>query len=154
MADYVPSAIVVGGAIVTIGILYIIRAPLFLILVVAVLSLFLVFSQHRNLFIGEYRNAQILDMFSGYASFIIIGVIILISLFYIFFLRGLVSPRVNSVTAVPNNTSKASNFLPSTVPPYRANTNTNTNTTFSSLNLNRGNNRNRANLLAALERAV
>lgn len=145
-----PSAIVVGGAIVTIGILYIIRAPLFLILVVAVLSLFLVFSQHRNLFIGEYRNAQILDMFSGYASFIIIGVIILISLFYIFFLRGLASPRVNSVAAAPNNASKASSFLPSTVPPYRANTNN----TFSPLNLNINSNRNRANLLAALERAV
>lgn len=152
MADYVPSAIVVGGALVTIGILYVIRAPLFLILVVAILSLFLVFSQHRNLFISEYRNAQILDMFSGYASFIIIGVIILISLFYIFFLRGITSPRVNSVVARPNNVSKASNLLPSTVAPYKANTNTNN--MFSPLNLNTSNNRNRANLLSALERAV
>jgi hypothetical protein len=147
MADYVPSVIVVGGAIVIIGILAAMRVPLIILMIVAIFSLILVVSQHQNLFAAEYRNLKVLNMFAGYAPFIIISVVIMLSLFYIFFLRGLSGPSTSMNTYVPPANRGVTNLgstvpknIPQSLPP--------------SMNLNTTSNRNRANLLSALERAV
>jgi hypothetical protein len=137
MADYVPSAIIVGGAIVTVGIVYALRAPLFLLFTIAILALFLVLAQHKDLFSADYRSAQILGFLAGYAPFLIVGAVILFALFYIFFMTGTVR-RANTVPAAVPNT-----FLSPTAPLVPTTT-----------SLNRVNVRNNSNYLAALERAI
>ncbi len=146
MADYVPSAIVVGGAIVTIGVLASIRVPLLVLVLIAILSMILVVSQHQDLFIAEYRTAKLLNMFSGYAPFIIVGIVILISLFYIFFLRGLSRGPAAAPTFVQNATTS---IRQNVVEPVMKNVNQGLSVIGNSISQNRN-----RNLYAALERAV
>lgn len=149
-----PSAIVVGGAAVIIGLLYVMRAPLFLIMVIAIISLFLVLSQHRSLFAADYRSVQILGTFANYAPYILVIVVILAALFYIFFLRGITrrpatnvdyaaAPAVAAAAATANLPALSSNRNLANLG-YKSPLN---NSNFTS-------NRNRANFLSAIERAV
>lgn len=157
MADYVPSAIVVGGAAVIVGLLYAMRVPLLILMLVVIFSLFLVIAQHRNLFTAEYRSAKILNLFAGYAPFIIIGVVILISLFYIFFLRGLGGGRTNATaSAMYTPVQTAAEVFKNTTATLGQNITKPFQTAATNLNaaLYAPNNRNRANFLSALERAV
>jgi hypothetical protein len=150
MADYVPSAIVVGGAAVIIGLLYVMRAPLFLIMVVAIISFFLVLSQHRELFAADYRNVQILSTFAAYAPYILVTVVILASLFYIFFIAGFT--RRPGVANVSYAAAPPANF-PALSPNRNLNTLGNRGP-LNNLGANFTSNRNRANFLSAIERAV
>ena len=157
MADYVPSAIVVGGAAVLIGLLYVMRAPLFLIMVVAIISFFLVLSQHRELFGADYRNVQILGTFAAYAPYILVTVVILASLFYIFFIGGITrgpgaANMAYSAAAAPANFPALS---PNRNLANRGPLNTLGNRgPLNNLGANFTSNRNRANFLSAIERAV
>ncbi len=103
MADYVPSAIVMIGSLITIGILYVIRVPLLVLAVIAIFAIIYVWARHQDLFAANYRTAQLLNTFTSYAPFIIISAIIFISLGYIFFIRGLTAgpQRVSTPFAAP-----------------------------------------------------
>lgn len=137
MADYVPSVIIVGGAIATIGILSSVRIPLFILFFIGIVAFFLVFAQHRDLFVADYRSAQTLGLLANYTPFLIVGAVILFSLFYIFFMRGTVQTSSGAATTA-NATPTTTLF-----------------TTNSNMRQN-ANNRNKpnANYLAAIERAI
>lgn len=138
MADYVPSATIMVGSLITIGILYVIRVPLLVLAVIAIFAIFYVWARHQDLFAADYRSAKLLETFTSYAPYIMVSAVIFLSLGYIFFLRGL-----------------SSGVRPATLPPQAPvySNNVNTRNTINR-NLNGLSNRNRENLLAALERAV
>lgn len=153
MADYVPSAVIVVGSLLTIGILYAIRVPLLVIAILAMFAFLYVLGQHQDLFAMDYRVAHLLNTFTSYAPFIIISSIIFISLGYIFFIRGVTKgPRL--VTGAPISNSNLYSFTPQSpaAPPPIASAPTNR----QGINraLNSLTNRNRENLFRALERAV
>lgn len=150
MADYVPSAIVMVGSLMTIGILSAIRVPLLIITVVAIFAFAYVWARHQTLFGPQYKVAQLLNTFTNYAPYILVTVVIFLALGYVIFLRGLTRPRgaFAATTAA---------VAPIAMAPLNMVRPSNTSANILSSNRNRLLNnasRNRENLLSALERAV
>jgi hypothetical protein len=105
MFDYVPSPFVLLVAAFVFGFLAYMKTPPILLILLGMIAFAGVYSQHMQLFASEYRTASNLQLFTQFAPFALVGLVILLALGYIFFVRGIYKAPAATTTVSINTTS-------------------------------------------------
>ena len=149
MFTYIPSITLLIISIFAIGIVYMLRLPLLIVALIAILLLAVSINQHFALFSLDYKTSQWSQNLAGVAPMIMVAAVIVLALSYIFMLRGFGgNSRTAASTAVA---SAASSNLPAldSVGPFAKRIGSNANRLMNRIMPNSNN-----SLLSALNRAV
>lgn len=149
MFTYIPSITLLIISIFAVGIIYMLRLPLLIVALVAILLLAVSINQHFALFSLDYKTSQWSQNLAGIAPMIMVAAVIVLALSYLFMLRGFGgNSRAAASTAVA---TAASSNLPAmeSVAPIAKRMVSNANQMLNRIGLNGSN-----SLLSALNRAV
>lgn len=146
MFVYTPSITLLVISIFAIGIIYMLRLPLLIVALIAILLLAISINQHFALFSLDYKTSQWSQNLAGIAPMIMVGAVIVLALSYIFMLRGFGGN--SRIAASETVASAASSNLPA-LEPIAKRIGSNANRLMNRMGLNSNN-----SLLSALNRAV
>lgn len=135
MFNYIPSMTVLLVSLIAVVIIFVLRMPLVVVSLIALLLLVITVNQHFALFSTDYELLKSTQSLAGWAPYILVAVVILFAMGFIFLL-GRSGPKETAALA--------QNFAPPVLPTGPVNF----------LPPNRGTNINSGALASALNRAI
>ena len=86
MYNYIPSMTVLLVSLIVVVIIFVLRMPLAVVSLIALLLLVITVNQHFALFSSDYELLKSTQSLAGWAPYILVAVVILFALGFIFFL--------------------------------------------------------------------